>query len=64
MLLLGGFGSGKINALLNLISHQPDIDQTYLYAKDPYEEKYQLLINKSEGAGIKHFNDCEVLILK
>ena len=64
MLLLGGFGSGKTNALLNLISHQPDIDKTYLYAKDPYEEKYQLLINKREGAGIKHFNDGEVLILK
>ena len=30
-------GSGKANALLNLINHQSDIDKTYLYDKDPYE---------------------------
>ena len=36
----------KTNALLNLISQQPDIDKIYLYAKDPYEPKYHLLINK------------------
>ena len=35
----------KKNALLNLINNQPDIDKIYLYAKDPYEAKYQLLIN-------------------
>ena len=35
-----------MNALLNLINHDPDIDKTYLYAKDPYEPKYRLLINK------------------
>ena len=29
----------------------------YLYAKDPYESKYQYLINKREGEGINHFND-------
>ena len=29
----------------------------HLYAKDPYEEKYQFLINKRESAGLKHFND-------
>ena len=38
ILLLGGFGSGKTNALLNLISHQPDIDKIYLYAKDPMKK--------------------------
>ena len=37
--------SGKTNALLNLISHQPDIDKIYLYDKNPCEAKYQLLIN-------------------
>ena len=37
-------GSGKTNVLLNLIENQPDIDKTYLYAKDPYEAKYQYLI--------------------
>ena len=30
----------KKNALLNLISHKPDIDKTYVYAKDPYKAKY------------------------
>ena len=32
--------------LLNLINNQPDIDKIYLYAKYPYEAKYQCLINK------------------
>ena len=27
--------------LLNLINHQPDIDKTYLYAKDVFEAKCQ-----------------------
>ena len=31
------------------MNHQPDIHKIYLYAKDPYEAKYQLLINKREG---------------
>ena len=43
--------------LLNLINYQPDIDKIYLYAKDPYEAKYQFLINKRERIGLKHFND-------
>ena len=29
-------GSAKTNSLFYLISHQPDIDKIYLYAKDPY----------------------------
>ena len=40
-LLIGSSGSGKTNALLNLINNQPDIDKIYLYAKDLYEAKYQ-----------------------
>ena len=43
ILIRGGSGSGKTNALLNLINNQPDIDKIYLCAKDPYEAKYQLL---------------------
>ena len=54
-------GSGK-NLLLNLIENQPDIDKIYLYAKDPYESKYQYLINKREGVGINHFNDPKAFI--
>ena len=42
ILIIGGSGSKKKkNALLNLASHQPDIDKIYLYAKDTYEAKYQ-----------------------
>ena len=52
-----GSGSGKTNLLLNLIENQPDIDKIYLYAKDPYEAKYQYLHNKRESVGINHFND-------
>ena len=43
--------------LLNLINNQPDIDKIYLYAKDPYEKKYQYLINKRENVGLIHFNN-------
>ena len=41
ILIIGGSESGKRNALLNLIKHQlPDIDNIYLYIKDPTEPKY------------------------
>ena len=46
------------------MKHQrPDIDKIYLYIKDPFESKYQLLINGREKVGIenlknpKTFND-------
>ena len=62
ILIVGGSGSGKTNALLNLKENQPDIDKIYLYAKDPYEAKYQYLINIRESAGWKHFNDPNAFI--
>ena len=62
ILILGGLGSGKTNALLNLINKQPDTDNIYLYAKDPYEPKYKFLINKRESTGLKHFNDPKAFI--
>ena len=49
ILIVGGSGSVKTNALLDLINNQPDVDKIYLYAKDPYEAKYQFLINKREN---------------
>ena len=60
MLIIGGSGSGKTNLLLNLIPtrHWQNI---FVY-KNPYEAKYQYLINKREGVGINHFNDPEVFI--
>ena len=42
---------------MNPINNQPDIDEIYLYAKDPYEAKYQYLINKREKVGLDHFKD-------
>ena len=62
ILIVGGSGSGKTNALLNLINNQPDIDKIYLYAKDPYETKYQYLINKREKVGLNHFNYPKVFM--
>ena len=62
ILIIGCSGSGKRNSLFNLLSHQPDIDQIYIYAKDPYEAKYEFLINKQESAGLKRFNDSKAFI--
>ena len=46
ILILGGSGSGKTNAL-----------KTHLYAKDPYEAKCQYLIKKREKVGLNHYDD-------
>ena len=54
ILIIGGSGSGKTNALLNLSNNQLDIDKIYLYAKDPFEAKYQFLINKRKSVGIEY----------
>ena len=62
ILKIGGSGSGKKIVLLNLIENQPDIDKIHLYAKDPYEAKYQHLINKRGGVGIDHFNDPKAFV--
>ena len=62
VLTIGGSGSGKTNALLNLINNQPDISKIYLYAKDPYEAKYQYLIHKREKVGLDHFNDAKAFM--
>ena len=48
--------------MLNLINNQPGIDKIYLYAKNPYEAKYQFLINKRESTGSKYFNDPKAFI--
>ena len=58
MLVIEPSGSEETTVLLNLIENQPDIDKIYLYAKDPYEAKYQYLNNKSE----MHFNDPKTFI--
>ena len=62
ILIIGGSGSGKTKALINLISKQGDIDKIYLYAKDLSEPKYEYLIKKQENAGINHLNDSNAFI--
>ena len=62
ILIIGGSGSGTTNVLLNLINNQPDIDKIYLYVNDPYEAKYQYLINKREKVGLDHFDNPKAFI--
>ena len=47
----------KTKCIINLINNQLDIDNIYLCAKDPYEAKYQYLINKRDKVALDHFND-------
>ena len=59
ILIRGGSGS---NALLDLINNQPNIGKIYSCVKDPYEAKYQQLINKREKVGLKLYNDPKCFI--
>ena len=61
-MIIGSFGSGKTNTLINLINEQGDIDKIYLYAKDLSEPKYEILIKNRKNVGIKHFNDTNAFI--
>ena len=54
ILIIGGSGSGKANALIN---HEPDIYVIYLYAKDPCKAKCKFLFNKRESTGLNYVND-------
>ena len=48
---------------LNLIKHQrPDIDKIYLYVKDPFKSKYQLLISGREKVGIEILKNSKAFI--
>ena len=63
ILITDGSGSGKTNVLLNLIKHQrPDIDNIYLYVKDSFESKYQLLINRREKVGTRMLKNLKAFI--
>ena len=61
-MVIGDSGSGKTNALLNLIKEQDHIDKIYLYAKDLSESKYEFLIKKCGNVGIKYCNDSKAFI--
>ena len=59
--IIGGSGSGKAKAMVNLINEQNDIDKIYLYARDLSKPKYEYLIKKRKNAGIKHLNNPKAL---
>ena len=44
IIIIRGSGSGKTNALINLINEQINIDKIYLYGRDFSEPKYEYLI--------------------
>ena len=48
--------------MFNLINQQPDIDKIYFHAKNPCKAKFQLLTNKRESTGLKHFKDPNAFI--
>ena len=62
ILIIGGSESRKTNSSFNLLSHRQNIDKIYLYNKNPYKVKYQLLINKRQNTSLKHLNDSKAFI--
>ena len=63
ILIIGELRSGKTNVLLNLIKHQrSDIGKVYLYVKDPFESKYQMLFNRRKKVGIKELKNPKAFI--
>ena len=62
ILIIGGSGSGKRNALLQLIKEQDNTDKIYFHARDLSKPKYEYLIKKQEHAGTKHFSDPNAFI--
>ena len=54
ILIIADSASGTTNVFMKLIKHQPtDVDKIYLYVEEPFELKYQLLINCRENVRIK-----------
>ena len=62
MLIIEGCGSEKTYWLFKLLNQKPDINKIWLYPENPYEAKYQFLINKRETTGLKHFNNSKAFI--
>ena len=51
-----------LKSYLDFKSHQLDIYKIYLYGKDPYEAKYQMLIYKHESVPLRHYNAPKTFI--
>ena len=64
ILIIWGSGSGKINALLDLIKEQDDIDTIYLYAKDSSEPKYEFLIKSAKLSSLEIYKILQLIILQ
>ena len=62
IIIIGGSGPGKPNALINLINEQNDVDKIYLYARDLNEPKYKILTKNREDVGIEHLNNPNAFI--
>ena len=63
ILIIGGSGSSKTNVLLYLIENQqPELDKIYLYVKDSFELKYQLLIKGRKKVGIENLKNPKAFI--
>ena len=62
IIIIGESVSGKTNAMINLINEQNGIVKIYLYPRDLSEPKYEYLIKKCQGVGIKHVNNSNAFI--
>ena len=49
--------SRKANSILDFLNYLIDINEIYLYAKDLYQPKYQLLIKKRQQTAINYLKD-------
>ena len=61
-MIVGGSGSRKTNALINLINEQNDIDKIYSHARNLSEPKYEYLIKICEDVIIKHLHNPNAFI--
>ena len=61
--IIGGSGSGKTNALINLINEENDIDKIYLYSRDLSEPKYEYLMKNAKMHEYENINDHIILYI-
>ena len=64
ILIIGSSVPGKSKSLFNLKNQQQAIDKICLYAKDPYEVKYQFVIDKQSNyskAFIEYSSDMDYI---
>ena len=62
ILIIGSSKSEKTNASRNLINPKLYTNKVYFYTKDLYEAKYNFLISKCKGAGLKYCRDSKTFI--